>query len=330
MIISVPVDSARFLQCSDNNRYFHSPPQHLISDNDTFDFGDAHSSKPKDNNKKKNKRRNKNKHKNNKFNNGLGSKEAAGSSHSYTGVSMPSYTHEITLSDSNKKEVYYPPPAGSNSASGSSFQPHAALHFESKPFRYPASDDDELTGHASTTQEHQHVYNINWSPTASPSSSYNMGEVGSSAGDSSSYTLPATYHGTTTLSEAESNLSPVGPIFRPPPLRKGPPPGHRKGHKAPRAGPRALRNSQNEAPFPKFGGGGGSTTLFPALFNRPVGGHSYSSSAAASSPYTARSDKPLLLHSIPKAVTGDNHYTGKKGGLTAAASTNIETAMMGA
>lgn len=211
------------------------------------------------------------------------SPSSSANSHSYSGISMPSYTHEFSVSNSDQKEVYFNPSSQSSSGPNHQHVHTHQTHYESEPFRYPSSavhdGDSEYVGHASTQNSE-----YNWSPSVT--------DFGSS---SSAFNLPTQYSQNSHFTGAESSQAPVGPIgpvFRPP--RKNPPApfhggGGKKGsHGAPRAGPRRPRNNQGES----FRGSAPSSKMagHHHHHNRPEGGLRASAS----------NNKGLVHHSRPR------------------------------
>lgn len=210
------------------------------------------------------------------------SPSSSANSHSYSGISMPSYTHEFSVSNSDQKEVYFNPSSLSSSGPNHQHVHTHQTHYESEPFRYPSSavhdGDSEYVGHASTQNSE-----YNWSPSVT--------DFGSS---SSAFNLPTQYSQNSHFTGAESSQAPVGPIgpvFRPP--RKNPPApfhgGGKKGsHGAPRAGPRRPRNNQGES----FRGSAPSSKMagHHHHHNRPEGGLRASAS----------NNKGLVHHSRPR------------------------------
>lgn len=289
----------------------------MYTDNDAFDFGGLHTSKPKDHhhnnshnsnnnsngkkNKKNKNRINKNKnlkskaplnnhishhHNSNNNNDDFYSSSSSANSHSYSGISMPSYTHEFTVSNSDQKDVYLNPAQGSASGPNHQNNHHQQVHYESLPFKYPSSavhdSDNEYVGHASSQNNDFSQYN--WSPSVT--------DFGSS---SSAFSLPTSQfnQGSSVLTGAES--AQIGPVFRPP--RKNPPApfhGKKKGgsHGAPRAGPRRpQRNNQGES-FHRGPGPAGKMAGHQQQHRPEVGGYR----AAASNP------KGYVHHSRPRPL----------------------------
>lgn len=276
-----------------------------------------HTSKPKDHHHGKNKNNNnknnkKSSNKNRSHKNKLGknqhqnqsqkspfttshddfySPSSSANSHSYSGISMPSYTHEFSVSNSDQKDVYFNPGSSSGNNNNHQHTHHHQVHYESQPFKYqPAAvndGDSEYLAHASNQNSDFSQYN--WAPSVT--------DFGSSA---SAFNLPTQYTGQNTqLSGAESAQSavgPIGPVFRPP--KKGPAaPFHGKkgSHGAPRAGPRRPpRNNQGESylrgPAPSKMAG------HQHHHNRPEGGLRASASNTKGSVHHSR-PRPMMATS---------------------------------
>lgn len=308
---------------------FPPPPS---ADNDAFDFGELHTSKPKDQhhhhknggekkghgkNKNKGRRNNKNNNNNNnsnkKFKNPFEDDDFfssatsshssnAPNSHSYSGISMPSYTHEFSVSNSDQKEVFFNPSPVAPSNSGHSGHNHNhQYHYESQPFKYPNFEQDtEYVGHASSSSPD--FSQFNWSPS--------IGDFGSS---SSAFNLP-----TSSLTGAETAQSPIGPVFRPP-RKSAPKPFHGKkgSHGAPRAGPRRPpRNNQGESFLRGPASGVGSSLTSGKMAGHQHHTHRPHALLGSASNHQIQNNKGHVHKSRPRPV------------MAAAATETLETVML--